>query len=177
MVTACLAKDGKEVWVFDSHKGFMTQFPRFALGSEHLYTATYSDGKGEFASTQYLYALNKTDGKVAWKVEQRKSNRKGPFFLEDKVYVTDWSGTSMSVNAKTGEVFAKRIFSDDCFPIADGVTLEIATAYDIKAGTTLWAAKPLPKGNALQNNQMAIPTVHGGRVYTDHHTGHVICIE
>lgn len=177
MVMACLAKDGKEVWVFDSYKGFLAEFRQFALDPEHLYTATYSDGTGEFASTQYLYALKKADGKVAWKVEQKKSNRKGPYVLADKVYVTDWSGTSMSVNAKTGEVFAKRFFTDDSFPIADGVTLDIATAYDIKAGDRLWAAKPLPAGNSLQNSHMATPTVHGGRIYTDHHTGHVICIE
>ena len=174
MVTACLPKDGMDVWVFDSQAGTLTGCKNLAVDSDHLYVATSSElGFGK----HYLSALKKTDGKVVWKVEQKKVTRKGPYVLADKVYVTDWSGTSMSVNAKTGEVFAKRFFTDDSFPIADGVTLDIATAYDIKAGDRLWAAKPLPTGNSLQNFHMATPTVHGGRIYTDHHTGHVICIE
>lgn len=174
MVTACLPKDGKEVWTFDSHKGFMTQFQSFALDSEHLYTASYTDG----GSTQYLYALKKVDGTIAWKVPLRKNGvRKGPHLLADKVYVTDWSGKSTSMNAKTGEVVAAiGKNSDQCFPIADGVILEWVAAYDIKTGTRLWNANPLPKAKPKQNSEMATPTVDQGKIYTDL-MGHVICIE
>lgn len=173
-IKACTLKDGKDAWVFESQAGTLTGFLSFVLDSDHLYAATSSElGFGK----HYLYALKKADGKVAWKLEQAKENRKGPYVLADKVYVTDWSGESKLVKAKTGEVLAYRYFSDDSFPIADFVTLELATAFDLKAGKRLWTANPMPKGKALQNSHMATPAVRGGRIYTDHHTGHVICIE
>lgn len=177
IIVALKAEDGKEAWRFDAHKGLLSTFAGLGQDAEHLYAATYSDAEPPLLSKQYVYALWKRDGTVAWKVEQKKSNRKGPYVLAGKVYVTDWSGTSMMLNAGTGELVAKRNLTDDSFPIADGVVLDILTAYDLKTEKQVWTAAPLPKGMPLQNSLLAVPTAHGSRVYADHPTGHVICIE
>ena len=68
-VTACLPRDGKDVWVFESRAGTLTGFKNFAVDSDHLYASTESElGFGN----HYLYALKKADGKVAWEVKQKK---------------------------------------------------------------------------------------------------------